>query len=142
MGGIVSDGGRLAADTVIVAAGAYGSPAVLLRSGIGPQAHLSRLGIGVVEDLPVGAGLADHPGVGVEWTAARAHVPEQGPVFATSLLVRARSDSCPRGTWDLHFLPWLEEAAEGWRTTAVVYLLKPDSRGSVTLRSRDPRFPP
>ena len=142
VGGIVSDGGRLAADTVIVAAGAYGSPAVLLRSGIGPQAHLSRLGIGVVEDLPVGAGLADHPGVGVEWTAARAHVPERGPVFATSILVRARSDSCPRGTWDLHFLPWLEEAAEGWRTTAVVYLLKPDSRGSVTLRSRDPAVPP
>ena len=28
-----------------------------------------------------------------------------GPVFATSVLVRARSDSCPEGTWDLHFLP-------------------------------------
>ena len=31
-------------------------------------------------------------------------------MFATSLLVRARSDSCPDDTWDLHFLPWLEEA--------------------------------
>jgi len=140
--GVVSDGGRLTADTVIVAAGAYGSPALLLRSGIGPHAQLSRLGVGVVQDLPVGVGLADHPGVGIEWSPAAAHVPKQGPVFATSLLVRARSDSCPEDTWDLHFLPWLEEADEGWRTSAVVYLLKPDSRGSVTLRSPDPRVPP
>jgi choline dehydrogenase len=127
---------------VIVAAGAYGSPALLLRSGIGPHAQLGRLGIGVIEDLPVGVGLVDHPGVGIEWAPAAAHVPKHGPVFATSLLVRARSDSCPKDTWDLHFLPWLEEAGEGWRTSAVVYLLKPDSRGSVTLRSPDPRVPP
>ena len=140
--GVVMDSGRLTADTVIVAAGAYGSPALLLRSGVGPHAQLSRLGIGVIEDLPVGVGLADHPGVGVEWSPAAAHVPKQGPVFATSLLVRARSDSCPKATWDLHFLPWLEEVEEGWRMSAVVYLLKPDSRGSVTLRSPDPRVPP
>ena len=140
--GVVSDGERLTADTVIVAAGAYGSPTLLLRSGVGPAGQLSRLGIGVIEDLPAGASLADHPGVGIEWSPATAHVPERGPVFATSLLVRARSDSCPEDTWDLHFLPWLEEADEGWRTTAVVYLLKPDSRGSVTLRSADPRVPP
>jgi len=140
--GVVTDGGRLTAETVIVAAGAYGSPALLLRSGIGPPAQLNRLGVGVIEDLPVGAGLADHPGVGIEWSPAAAHVPERGPVFATSLLVRARSDACPTDTWDLHFLPWLEQADEGWRTSAVVYLLKPDSRGSVTLRSTDPRVPP
>jgi choline dehydrogenase len=142
--GIVSDSGRgrLTANTVIVAAGAYGSPVLLLRSGIGPHDQLSRLGVGVIEDLPAGVGLVDHPGVGIEWSPAAAHVPEQGPVFATSVLVRARSDSCPNDTWDLHFLPWLEEADEGWQTSAVVYLLKPDSRGSVRLRSADPRVPP
>jgi len=142
--GIVSDSGRgrLTANTVIVAAGAYGSPGLLLRSGIGPHEQLSCLGVGVIEDLPAGVGLVDHPGVGIEWSPAAAHVPEQGPVFATSVLVRARSDSCPNDTWDLHFLPWLEEADEGWQTSAVVYLLKPDSRGSVRLRSADPRVPP
>ena len=125
-----------------MAAGAYGSPAVLLRSGIGPASDLERLGIEVVESLPVGTGLADHPGLGIEWVAARDHVPDVGPVFATSLLVRARSESCPEDTWDLHFLPWLEETDDGWSTSAVVYLLKPDSRGSVRLRSPDPRTPP
>ena len=77
--GVVWDSGRLAADTVIVAAGAYGSPALLLRSGIGPHAQLGRLGIGVIEDLPVGVGLVDHPGVGIEWAPAAAHVPETWP---------------------------------------------------------------
>jgi choline dehydrogenase len=140
--GVVSDSGRLTAETVIVAAGAYGSPAVLLRSGIGPQEQLSRLGLRVVEDLPVGVGLADHPGLGIEWLPAAAHVPEKGAVFSTSVLVRGRSDSCPPDTWDLHLAPWLEEAEEGWQTSAILYLLKPDSRGSVTLRSPDPRIPP
>ena len=47
---------------ITLAAGAIGSPAILLRSGIGPKAALASLGIEPVADLPgVGAGLADHP---------------------------------------------------------------------------------
>jgi choline dehydrogenase len=140
--GIVSRSGRLTAETVIAAAGAYGSPALLMRSGIGPSAHLRRLGITVAQNLPVGTGLADHPGLGIEWCPGATHVPEQGPMYATSLVVRAQSDLCPSDTWDLHFLPWLDETDGQWHTSAVVYLLKPDSRGSVTLQSQDPRVPP
>ena len=58
------------------------------------------------------------------------------------MLARGRSERCPDDTWDIHLLPWLEETDDGWRTSAVVYLLKPDSRGSVSLRSLDPRVPP
>lgn len=140
--GVAFDHGLLTADVVILAAGAYGSPAVLLRSGIGPHEELERLGIDVVADLPVGRGLTDHPGVGVEWQVAAAHVPATGPVFATSVLVRGRSRACPEDSWDIHVLPWLDHGADGWGTSAVVYLLKPDSRGAVTLRSADPRVPP
>jgi choline dehydrogenase-like flavoprotein len=50
----------LASETVL-SAGAIHSPAILLRSGIGPAADLRSLGISVVEDLPVGRGLQDHP---------------------------------------------------------------------------------
>src|SRR5262249_12004226 len=57
---------RLAADAIILAAGAYGSPAILLRSGIGPEKHLRQLAIPVATALPgVGAHLVDHFGVGV-----------------------------------------------------------------------------
>ena len=45
---------------VIVSGGAYGSPHVLMLSGIGPADHLRSLGIDVVADLPVGDNLHDH----------------------------------------------------------------------------------
>ncbi|KAF8441404.1 hypothetical protein L210DRAFT_3760007 [Boletus edulis BED1] len=47
---------------VVVSAGAFGSPAVLERSGIGSSEHLARLGIPQVVDLPgVGENYLDHP---------------------------------------------------------------------------------
>jgi choline dehydrogenase len=47
---------------ITLAAGAIGSPAILLRSGIGPEAALRKLGIAPLVDVPgVGAGLTDHP---------------------------------------------------------------------------------
>lgn len=46
---------------VILAAGAVHSPAILVRSGIGPAAELAALGVEVAADLPVGHGLQDHP---------------------------------------------------------------------------------
>ncbi|GAB3347639.1 GMC family oxidoreductase [Modestobacter lapidis] len=49
------------ADTVVLSAGAIHSPAILLRSGVGPAADLRSLGVDVRADLPVGRGLQDHP---------------------------------------------------------------------------------
>lgn len=50
---------------VIVAAGTMGSPAILMRSGIGPAAVLAKHGIAIRHDLPgVGENLQEHAGVG------------------------------------------------------------------------------
>ncbi|KIV83763.1 hypothetical protein PV11_05758 [Exophiala sideris] len=47
---------------VIVSAGAYGSPAILLRSGIGPEDELEKVGVTPKVHLPgVGKNLLDHP---------------------------------------------------------------------------------
>ena len=46
---------------IILAAGAYGSPQILMLSGIGPADELSPFGIPAVVDLPVGTNLQDHP---------------------------------------------------------------------------------
>lgn len=45
---------------VIVAAGVFGSPQLLMLSGIGPADHLRKIGIDVRADLPVGDNLHDH----------------------------------------------------------------------------------
>ena len=55
-----------AGQEVVVCAGAYGSPALLMRSGLGEAAALADLSIGVVADLPeVGRNLRDHLGAGI-----------------------------------------------------------------------------
>jgi choline dehydrogenase-like flavoprotein len=51
---------------VILSAGAIHSPPILQRSGIGPAALLSRLGIPIVADLVVGDGFFDHPFIRLE----------------------------------------------------------------------------
>ena len=51
---------------VVVSAGALQSPVVLMRSGIGPAAHLSEHGIEVQVDRPgVGENLQEHPNIGI-----------------------------------------------------------------------------
>ena len=67
------------ANRVVLTAGAYCSPAILMRSGIGPPTELARHGIEVRVELPgVGVGLADHPLVGVDLPTSPAFT---GPRF-------------------------------------------------------------
>jgi choline dehydrogenase len=53
----------IAGREVILAAGAVHSPAILMRSGVGPATILTPLGIEVIRDLPVGENLQDHASV-------------------------------------------------------------------------------
>ncbi|HEX3404189.1 MAG TPA: choline dehydrogenase [Acetobacteraceae bacterium] len=57
---------------VIVSGGAYGSPQLLLLSGIGPAEHLQDMGITVLHDLPgVGSNLHDHFNTFCAWRISR-----------------------------------------------------------------------
>lgn len=51
------------ARTVVLSSGTYGSPGILLRSGIGPRRRLDDIGVEQVAELPVGQHLLDHPHV-------------------------------------------------------------------------------
>ena len=70
----VREGQRLAeigASRVVLSAGAYGSPAILLRSGIGPAGELIAIGVRPALDLPgAGRNLHDQPCVDVGYEGA------------------------------------------------------------------------
>jgi choline dehydrogenase-like flavoprotein len=61
VGLLLASGARVMAREVVLSAGAFGSPAILLRSGIGPEDELRTHGIPVAHALPgVGQNLQDH----------------------------------------------------------------------------------
>jgi choline dehydrogenase len=139
------------ADHVILAAGAIGSAAILLRSGIGPAGDLAAAGIVPVADLPgVGARLWDHPGVPM----LLAPQPGFGDVSAPCLQVAARylaGDPPDRGEVFLFLASGVdvtgipEVAAEVGGPVAMEFcpvLMRPHTAGRLTLRSPDPREQP
>jgi choline dehydrogenase len=156
---------------VILSAGAIGSVQVLERSGIGSAAHLNKLGIPVIADLPgVGENLQDHLQlrmiyqvsniqtlntkanslfgkmmIGLEYMLKRSGpmsmAPSQLGAFAYS------SPDQPSANVEYHVQPLsLEKFGEDLHPfnaiTASVCNLRPTSRGSVHIQSRDPEAPP
>jgi choline dehydrogenase len=126
---------------VVLAAGSYGSPAILLRSGIGPGARRCDVGVRMgVELSGVGENLQDHPLVAVDLatTAGAAKAP-----FQVMLTLRSgRAD--PDGPPDLHMFAAgpFGTGSEARVFGLVTGLLAVRSRGSVRLRSADPADPP
>ncbi len=140
------------AGQIVLCAGAYGSPAVLLRSGIGPAAELARLNISVALDLPgVGRNLHDHSGVTMLhhgtplFDAQMADFMAAGKtVFTEQSLAKARSRHC-REAFDLHVAPVTAAApdADGrWEISMYAAHMAPQSRGRLTLRDANPHSSP
>jgi choline dehydrogenase-like flavoprotein len=136
------DGTEIEAGHVVLCAGTYGSPPILMRSGIGPSAHLHDLDIAVVADLPgVGANLADHPAVTVEcgYSGTGRHAPLLHAIATFHSAGRSKDEAPDLMLWlcDPTGPPGEEASFD-----IDVVLLRPRSRGAVRLRSRDPVDPP
>ena len=133
------EGELVEAGWVVLCAGTYASPAILMRSGIGPPDALRAVGIAPAVELPgVGANLSDHPGV--ELAPGYAGPVRDAPQLHT--IATWRSSAAPAGgAPDL--MLWIEEPSgdppEFWIEAV---LLKPGARGRVSLRSADPTEPP
>jgi choline dehydrogenase len=135
------------AGRVIVCGGTYGSPAILLRSGIGPASELRALGIETKLDLAVGQNLHDHPAVYLKYSgtpelvaAMLDFVAKGGVLFSEQTIAKFRSKYCT-SAYDLHLFPvggQFTDTADSWEFLLPVANMTPLSRGSVQLTSADP----
>jgi len=84
---------KVGAGVVVLAAGAYHTPQLLMRSGIGPAADLARAGARVLHDLPgVGRGLRDHARVELQ-LPMRPVAADAGQRFGDALRLHLRARS-------------------------------------------------
>jgi len=146
---VLAGGERIEADRVVLAAGAYGSPAILMRSGVGPSAELRSLGIEPVANLPaVGQNLRDHPmfvvSVAGNTEALGALIP---PVQSILTLTSDGSDDQAHLDLQVALMVTTEHTSE-WFTAPPgtllfgIGLVKPISTGHIELTSADPHAAP
>jgi choline dehydrogenase len=130
---------------VILSAGGFGSPKILMLSGVGRERDLRRLGVEVVHHLPaVGANFQDHFVVVTSYTGGPAYVErEEIGHFGTAGWASSGDSRSPP---DLSIVTFLTPAPQGSVTIARGFSIiagdaKPTSRGRVIVQSRDPRVP-
>ncbi|WP_028933433.1 GMC family oxidoreductase [Pseudonocardia spinosispora] len=133
---------------VVLAAGAVGSPALLLHSGIGPRAHLQQVGVRALVDLPgVGANLHDHPMCGLVYRATTTVPPGVNNHGEVQGLVRTHRASTGPDV-QIQFVdvplraPSLPGPDLGEGYTIMVALMLPESRGTVRLSGGSTEAPP
>ena len=135
-----ADGVEYRGDETVLSAGAYQSPALLMRSGIGPSEHLVEHGLELLHALSgVGEQLMDHPECPI--VASYPIKPEfaTGAVLHFPYLIKARSGQV-KSEVDLHLYNWLEYDAdrECWAFSINASLQYARSMGRVRLTSADP----
>jgi choline dehydrogenase-like flavoprotein len=157
---------------VIVSSGAMGSPKLLMQSGIGPADHLKSVGVSVIHDLPgVGSNLQDHLDLFViaectgdhtydkynlphhaAWAGLQYLLLKKGPV-ASSLFETggfwyadpAAGARSPDIQFHLGLGSGIEAGVAKMQNSGVTLntaYLRPRSRGTVRLSSRDPAAAP
>ncbi|PVE25635.1 sorbosone dehydrogenase [Microvirga sp. KLBC 81] len=136
----------LQAAEVVISCGAIHSPALLMRSGIGPTEDLARLGIPVISDSPgVGRNLMEHPSIAVSAylpPAARAADPSEHHEQAI-LRFSSRLQGTPPGDMHAAILSRSAWHSVGQRIgTMFFWVNKSYSRGHLKLVSPDPRAEP
>ena len=155
---------------VLIAAGALQAPQLLMVSGIGPAAHLREIGIEPIADLPVGNNLHDHPDITINRRVANTDLLGFSFVGGIKLLRAIRrwrrerrgvltSNFAEAGAFirtlpelerpdlQLHFVIGMVDNHNrtyhwGHGMSCHATALRPASRGTIRLASRDMRDPP
>jgi choline dehydrogenase-like flavoprotein len=130
----LAGGAIVLADEVILSAGTYVSPAILMRSGIGPAEVLRGLDIPVVSDVPVGRRLQDHPLVPTVWSIRKEAVGLAYPPIGAMLWTASSHATSGEADLNISTAPMPDT---GQTTDAAMFLLfaalvRPRSVGTLT----------
>ena len=147
----LANGEQVESRRVILSAGAAVSPAILLRSGIGPREKLDPHGIAQRVALPgVGENLTDHFGTGIQ--AFPVEGLEQDPDVVTEVGVRYTSPGSDQFNdmqlaistiWDGDQVRGLTDAPRRYPSFGIgAVIQRPKTRGRLSLRSADPNDQP
>jgi choline dehydrogenase len=131
-----------AAREVILCSGVIDSPKLLMLSGIGPAAHLRRVGVTPIVDIPgVGGNLQDHLKLSIRWNGRTTLPPS---TVTAGMFVRSKQAGTDPSisTPDLQFYVGRGVDQPDRFVTITVSLVRPRSRGEVMLRSSDPLVAP
>jgi len=128
---------RLRAAHVVLCAGAFGTPLLLLRSGIGPEADLRQAGIELVSPLDgVGANLQDHPWCLLDVVAAELADIEARPVSGALLRYELPGEPAAEHV-EAEIFPWqtrpYDPSVPAAQVSYTAALMTPLSRGRLTL---------
>src|SRR5262245_2751557 len=134
-----------ASKEVVLSAGALQTPKLLMLSGIGDRDELARFGIQTVSHVPgVGQNLQDHPMIAATLWEPNEPIAVRGNAAEANLFAKSRPDLNQTVLQIFPIeVPYLSEATAkyavngAWAVTPG--LVRPGSRGFVTLRSADPR---
>ena len=141
----LADGEQCFARQTILSAGAYGSAAILLRSGIGPRHHLESLSIPVVKEAPVGERLRDHAFYWINFAGKAELKGHEHPVVAAQIWTNSSFAKSAR-EMDIaispsHLLP-ADLSPTGVAFSLGLELMHCSSTGYIRLKSRDPHDAP
>jgi choline dehydrogenase len=138
-GGLVES---IAADRVVLSAGSIQSPAILVRSGIGPRDVLDRLGVPVVADVPaVGARLIDHPGCLIALAPLGDVASFEDPMIQTTCRFSSKGGAFPNDM-QLQPLSFLQIHGAPLLLGISTVVGKPRASGRLVFTSADPRAQP
>ncbi len=141
---------EIAADTIIVSAGSLESPALLMRSGIGPEDVLAEAGVNCrIVSPEIGRNLQDHLlGAGNLYASRRPVPPSRLQHSESMAYMRAgalRCDGCPEIVVGCGVAPIVSECftppAAGTAYSLLFGVTNPSSRGSLRITGPEPGSP-
>jgi len=134
---------RIEARLFVCCAGAIETPALLLRSGLGPRADVERIGVELDVDIPgVGVNLCDHPALAVLCAVKDANIVDPDLPIIQTILRYTAPGSEHRNDLQIEQLTFAARTEDRVTFAVAAVLEQCESRGRILVTSADPHAKP